>query len=670
MVYHAGLPFLPHGYLGVDVFFVISGYLITSLLLRELATTGAVSWQRFLGRRIRRLLPAAMLVLAFVAVATAVLIPGRRGREIGADLAGAALYAVNWVLAGRSVDYLAADARPSPVQHYWSLAIEEQFYLVWPLCLIALAAAVRLVRRRSPGSGGSRQGPSLRAIGLLLAAIGVPSLVYSAWHTAALPAHAYFATTTRVWELAVGAGLAVWTAGRDPAGRRFSAAIGWLGLAVIVGSAALLPAGVGWPGATALVPTMATVAVLWSGWERADRGPVQLLRLAPLVWVGALSYSLYLWHWPLAVFAGEIWGRGLATALAVVASVVPAWASYRFLEQPVHHSQWLAARTRRTLALGTALSLGGVAVGVPLVLAPSAFQTTPASGQVPAVEQLGAATLASPPSGDPADYAVDAWSWLTPDPERAGEDRPAADVDRCQVDERSDEPVRCQFGTASATTIALVGDSKAMQWLPALERLATAHHWRIVTYGKSSCAFSSGGAALGAQAYPSCDRWNARVLRALLAEHPDVVVTSSHAERAWDGRTATREALPGRLAAQWRALQSAGIPVAVIADSPTSPDGLDDCMSRNPTALTKCAFDRAEAVAQSGRPAQVSALKGTPHTSFIDLTPWICPVPRCPVAIGHVSIHRAGDHITATYAATLAERLEPALVSALGGLGA
>jgi peptidoglycan/LPS O-acetylase OafA/YrhL len=662
MVYHAGLPLLPHGYLGVDVFFVISGYLITSLLLRELALTGGVSWPRFLGRRIRRLLPAAVLVLGFVAVVTSVLVPGRRGREIGGDVAGAAVYGVNWVLAGRSVDYLAADARPSPVQHYWSLAIEEQFYLVWPLCLIALATIVRLVRR-SPD--GNRQGPSLRVIALLLAAIGVPSLAYSVWHTATVPAHAYFATTTRVWELAVGAGLAVWTAGREPAGRRLSGFVGWLGLAVIVGAAAFLPAEVAWPGATALLPTLATAAVLWSGWERAGSGPVRLLGLAPLVWVGALSYSLYLWHWPLAVFAGEVWGRGLPVALAVLASALPAWASYRFLEQPIHHSRRLAARTRPTLALGAALSLGGVALGLPLVLAPSPFQTVPASGQVPPVERLGAAVLASPPSADPSDYAVDAWDWLTPDPEHAGQDRPSADVDRCQVDERSEEPVRCEFGTASDTTIALVGDSKAMQWLPALERLAAAHHWRIVTYGKSSCAFSTGGAVLGAKPYPSCDHWNARVLRSLLAQRPDAVVTSSHAERAWDGRAATREALPQRLAAQWRSLQEAGIPVAVIADSPSSPDDLDDCMSRHPSELTTCAFDRTEAVAHSGRPAQLGALGSAPRTTFIDLTPWICPVPRCPVAIGHVAIHRAGDHITATYAATLAGHVEPALADLL-----
>jgi peptidoglycan/LPS O-acetylase OafA/YrhL len=670
MVYHAGLPFLPHGYVGVDVFFVISGFLITSLLLRELARTGTVSWRRFVSRRIRRLLPAAVLVLGVVAVTTSVLVPGRRGREIGGDVAASALYAVNWVLAGRSVDYLAADARPSPVQHYWSLAIEEQFYVVWPLCLIALAAAVRLASRRGPmPSPSGRMGPSLRGVGLVLAAISVPSFALSVWHTSTAPDRAYFTTTTRIWELGIGAGLAVWVAGRPDLSRRpprGAAALGWLGLATILAVAVALPPRTPWPGATALLPTAAVAAVLWSGWTGTPGGPVRLLGWAPLVWVGGLSYSLYLWHWPAAVFAGEVWGGRAAPALAVLLSVVPAWVGYRLVERPVHHSPRLAGRTRPTVALGAALSLGGAALALPLVLAPSPFRTTPPGGELPSVAQLGAATLADPPSAQQSVYAVDDWGWLTPDPERAGQDRPAADVDHCQVDEHTDEPVRCDFGPSSPTTVALVGDSKAMQWLPAIQRVAHDHGWHVVTYGKSSCAFSAGGAALAGRPYPSCDRWSADVLRRLLADPPSAVVTSSHADRAWDGSSATPRPLPGRLARQWHTLEAAGIPVAVVADSPASPDNLDDCISRNPHELTRCSFDRAEAVASSGRSAQRAALAQEPAARLVDLTQWICPVPRCPVAIGHVAIHRSGDHVTATYAATLAPRLEGLLVAMVG----
>nr|WP_286168384.1 acyltransferase family protein [Phycicoccus sp. SLBN-51] len=657
MVYHAGLPFLPHGYLGVDVFFVISGYLITSLLLRELAATGHISWPQFLARRARRLLPAAMLVLVFIATTTWLLIPGRRGREIGGDIVGAALYVVNWVLAGRSVDYLAKDTQPSPVQHYWSLAVEEQFYVIWPLCLVLLVFVLRRFRPRVLARGPGHS-PSLRAIGILLAAIAVPSLAYSVWHTITVPAHAYFATTTRVWELGVGAALAIWAVDQHPHRVRFGGVLGWVGLAVVVGTAFLLPDTAGWPGAWALLPTLGTAAVILSGWGEGSQGPGRLLSLRPLVWVGGLSYSLYLWHWPLRVFADELWPGGTARAWAVLLSVVPAYLGYRLVERPVHHTPRLARSTRRSLTLGAALSLVGVLAGIPLITAPAVFETKPPTGALPPLEQLGAGTLGETPSADPAAYAVDDWGWLTPDPERAGEDRPSADVDRCQVDERTSTPVRCEFGVKDGPlTIALVGDSKALQWLPALERAAPGQGWRIITYGKSSCAFAAGTTELSRAHYQSCDDWNEAVIRQLVADPPDLVVTSTQADAALRGDKVSRSALVDYLARRWKGLQRAGVPVAVIGDNPGSPSDLDSCMARNPRHLTRCAFDRETALANTGLDAQRAAALKAPGVELIDLTPWICPVERCPVAIGHVVIHRAGDHITATYAATLGPQI-------------
>ena len=669
LVYHAGLPFLPHGFLGVDVFFVISGYLITGLLLRELAATGSISWPRFVARRARRLLPAAILVLVTIAVSTWFLVPGRRGREIGGDIVGAAVYVVNWVLAGRSVDYLAKGAEPSPVQHYWSLAIEEQFYVIWPLCLILL---VLLLRRRGRGpADGHGRGPSLRAVGAVLAALTIPSLVYSVWHTITVPAHAYFATTTRIWELGIGAALAVWAARRHMRPLPYAAWLGWAGLATIVAAALWLPADAGWPGAWALLPTAGAGAVILAGWNGAaddpaagpdsppaDGGPGRLLALAPMVWVGGLSYSLYLWHWPLATFADELWPGGTARAWAVLLSLIPAWLGYRLVERPVHHTPRLSRSTRRSLALGLVLSLTGVLAGIPLITAPPVFATAPAGGALPPLEELGASTLGETPSADPAAYAVDDWGWLTPDPERAGEDRPSADVDRCQVDERTSQPVRCEFGVGDGpVTVALVGDSKAMQWLPALERAAPGEGWRIVTYGKSSCPFAAGRTQLTQEHYTSCDRWNEAVSRALAADPPDLVVTSTQAAAALRGDQVSQSALVDYLARRWKGLQRAGVPVAVIGDNPGSPSDLESCMARHPHELTRCAFDRGEALARTGLDAQRAAALRAPGVEVIDLTPWICPVQRCPVAIGHVVIHRAGDHITATYAKTLAPQI-------------
>ncbi len=657
LAYHAGLP-VRAGFVGVDVFFVISGFLITGLLVTELERTGRISWVRFVGRRVRRLLPAAVLVLVVVSVVALAVVPGLRRREIGYDVMAAATYVVNWVLARREVDYLASDARPSPVQHYWSLSVEEQFYVLWPLLLIVLAL---LVRR-----------PARRAVGSTLAVLVAGSFAWSVYASHAMPRQSFFTTTTRIWELGVGALLAVWLVGRARPDRpaRGSAAVGWAALVVVVAVAVLLPTGVEWPSAWALLPTVPTALVIWSGWHGATSGPARLLGTRALVWVGGLSYSIYLWHWP-AIVLGE-WvvedltgGRAPAWApLALaLASVGPAWLSWRFVESPVHHGAWLRDRPRALLAAGLALSAVGVLAALPLLPLRSPFVTTPPGGQLPSLSSLGAATVVPGRTATGTDDPA----WVTPDPLVAGEDRPAADVDHCQVPVPAATPVACSFGDpTAATTVALVGDSKAMQWLPALRAAAHSRSWHIVTYGKSSCAFADARAATAGAAYPECDAWNAAVLDALRADPPDVVVTSGVAHEAWDGAHPAREPLVAGYASRWRSLAADGIPVLVVGDSPVSPDDLDVCAARHPHALDVCTFPEAAAVAGSGLPVQREALADAgPGVTLLDLTPWICPGGRCPVVVGHVAVHRPGDHVTATYARTLGPQVGRAVDRAL-----
>ncbi len=660
LAYHAGLP-LRAGFVGVDVFFVISGFLITGLLVTELRETGSISWLRFVGRRIRRLLPAAILVLVVTAAVSWVVVPGLRRREIGIDIGSAAAYVVNWVLARREVDYLASDAAPSPVQHFWSLAVEEQFYVVWPLLLIAVAFLARRLGRR----------PGRREVGLALGVLVAASLAWAVRASSVAPLPAFFTTTTRVWELGVGALLAVTLSGRSRPTRTpaWAGWLGWAALGLLLVVAAALPGGLPWPGAWALLAVLPTAVLLWVGWLGPAGGPVRLLGTRPMVWAGALSYSLYLWHWPVLVLGGWTadWaGVSLpagASAVLVLVSVVPAWLSWRFLEFPIHRGRWLRQRPRALLASGLALSAVGVLAALPLLPLRSPFVTTPPDGQTPSVATLGAATLVD---GEPPPL-VDDPGWLTPDPLVSGEDRPAADVDRCQVDATVAQPVRCDFGDpAGAVTVALVGDSKAMQWLPALEEVADARGWRIVTYGKSACAFAASPAARAGTAYPSCDAWNQAVLTALAQDPADVVVTSGVARTAWDGSATSRDLLVRGYAARWRSLAGAGVPVVVVGDSPVSPDDLDVCAARHPTELSRCAFDAAGAVAGSGLDVQREAVAGAGGgVDLLDLTPWICPGTTCPVVIGHVAVHRAGDHVTATYAATLAPRVAAAVQSAL-----
>jgi len=659
LAYHAGLP-VRGGFIGVDIFFVISGFLITGLLVAELDRSGSISWVRFVGRRIRRLLPAAVLVLVLTSLVSWFVVPGLRRREVGVDVAAAATYVVNWVFARRETDYLASDVLPSPVQHFWSLAVEEQFYVIWPLLLIVLALAVRR--------------PSRRVVGLALGVLVVSSFVWSVWFSHTSPRPAFFTTTTRVWELGIGALLAVVLTGRPrpstPA--RGSAVLGWAALAALVAVALWLPEDVDWPGAWALLATLPTAALLWVGWQGPAGGPVHVLGAAPMVWVGALSYSIYLWHWPVLVLGDWTAGALGATlppwgpALLALASVVPAWLSWRFVESPIHHGRWLRDRPRALLAAGLALSCVGVLAALPLFVLRSPFSTTPPGGTLPLLSQLGASTLRP---GQPF-VPVDDPGWVTPDPLIAGTDRPAADVDHCQVPVAATTPVACTFGDPrGSTTVALVGDSKAMQWLPALQEAAATRGWRIVTYGKSSCAFSDARAALAGAGYTQCDEWGSAVMDTLRADPPDVVVTSGVATSAWTGGGTARAPLVQGYASRWTSLADAGMPVVVVADTPLSPDDLDVCAARHPTELTRCSFDAASAIAGSGlavqRDAAVAASTTSPDVHLLDLTPAICPGERCPAVIGHVAVHRAGDHVTATYAATLADRVAAAVDGAL-----
>ncbi len=386
LTHHAGMP-LHGGFIGVDIFFVISGFLITGLLVNELWSTGTISWSRFVGRRIRRLLPAAVLVLVATSFVSFFVVPGLRRREIGVDIAASAAYVVNWVFARREVDYLASDARPSPVQHFWSLAVEEQFYVLWPVLLIVLALVVRRPSRRVV----------LTALGVLVAT----SFAWSIWFSDTSPRPAFFTTTTRVWELGLGALLAVALAGRPrPASPlRGSAALGWAALVTLLAVAALLPEGIDWPGAWALLATVPTAVLLWVGWQGGAGGPVRVLGWRPMVWIGGLSYSIYLWHWPFIVL-GEWTADAVGTTLPgwgkaalAVASIVPAWLSWRFVETPIHHGPWLRERPRALLASGLALSAVGVLAALPLLPLRSPFVTTPPGGVVPALSELGAATV-------------------------------------------------------------------------------------------------------------------------------------------------------------------------------------------------------------------------------------------------------------------------------------
>jgi peptidoglycan/LPS O-acetylase OafA/YrhL len=658
MLFHSGLAVVRGGFVGVDVFFVISGFLITTQLGTELFETKTISLARFYARRAKRLLPAAFVVLATTLIGVWWAFPRTRWAEIGGDIVGSALYVVNWRLADRSVDYLAQDIAPSPVQHYWSLAVEEQFYLLWPLMLLIAALIARLLNR-----------PRAMMLRVGVAVVAIPSFLGSVVASFVDPARGFFVTTTRMWELGLGAFVALIGVSWRKLSAVTAAMMGWGGLAAILVAAVAFTRGVAWPGFAALVPTAGAGAVIAAGFALRNRGPAALLSRSVMRWIGKLSYSLYLWHWPLLIIAEQFWGDlSVGARLAIVAfSFLPAWLTHRLVENPLRYASALTGSSRFALSVGGNFTLAAVAGGLALILMGG-------GGSVPVVPapqatqglKLGAAVLRDDPRNDPAGAAVDSVSWMTPAPMQANNDIPQEYADKCQQGNASAKVVTCEAGDPKGTvSVAVVGDSKMTQWMPALRRLALQNHWRLTTYLKNSCSFALAVPDYEGKAYQSCRTWTGSVVNRLTEQPPDYLITSQGQSRAYDDSgELTSEAMVTGLRSVWSTLTGHGVKVIVIADNPGPTEEAPDCADRNAHHLTACAFDRARYNTASAAPVLRRAAEGQGQVTMVDLFDAICPTDPCSIVIGSVLVYRQGSHLTKTYVETLIPRLAKALTKA------
>ncbi|MEV8337706.1 acyltransferase family protein [Leucobacter sp. NPDC077196] len=662
LLYHAGVPFIRGGFVGVDIFFVISGFLITGILIRELETTGRIDLIAFWGRRAKRLLPASSVVLLFSAIGTWLIIPSTQWRSIGADIAAAAGYVVNWRFAQQAVDYNAEGTGVSPVKHFWSLAVEEQFYVVWPLLLVLLSAVVlkRVARTR------------IRLwIGIALAIIVIPSFIWSVSYTSENPSGAFFITTTRLWELGVGAAIAIIAPqlGRLP--RSFALLLGWLGTSAIVISVFLFDGPTAWPGALALLPVLGTGAVIiaTTGRDAESFGVERLLSWKPIVWIGGISYSWYLWHWPFLVLAEAQFGelRLRWSVLAVLLSGVVAWISLRLIENPVRRSATLAKNHTLAFVSGLNLTFLGIITGLALILAtPGASTNTPVD-----LTKLGAASLATSPEGKADLASVDASEQIIPAPTDATNDMPPFN-EECKTEQDSAEVILCEYGdTESDVTIVATGDSKIQQMESALIATAESQGWHLVTVFKSACALVEPAFDESESVDRNCAEWNRAAIERIIELDPAVVLTTGRTVR--DGRTENGDETPGAqmIAGAWQRFLESGIAVVPLLDNPDPGQEVYECVAEHPDELSACSFEREEALARSGASYQRLAMELAGVTEFIDLSDMVCPVAkRCPAVIGDVLVYRQGSHLTDTYVQTLAkpleERLAP-LVEAVGG---
>jgi peptidoglycan/LPS O-acetylase OafA/YrhL len=634
---HAGVGPARGGFAGVDVFFVISGYLITQVLVRELEATGAISLTRFFAGRVKRLMPQVLVAIAAVVAASSLLLSPVRADAVASDVMAAGVYAMNWRLSESAVDYFAAGDADRPLDHFWSLAVEEQFYLAWPLMLLLLAAATR--RRAAAGHG---------PLAALLCAIAAASFAWAVHQSAVAPEQAYFSLAGRAWELAVGGLLAVVLL-RRRLGRGAARAAGWAGAGAILATTLLFDAGTPMPGAPALLPVLGAAALLAAGTSPARALPTRALATRPARFVGRISYAWYVWHWPVLVFAAAggplSTGEGLAVTLA---SLVPALITHRWIEEPLRRSK---AHLRRPRAILVG-AIAGPAVAVASGVALSASLASPAALSAGEVEGAGQLQRTG--------RIQESATALRPRPVDAAEDRGKPYRDDCLVPERATSSPRCSYGARRPlATVVLFGDSHAMQLFPALEHVALRRRWRLVVLTKAGCPPSNVSVVspLSRRRYPECDVWRAYALRRIEREGPVLVLAagSAHHQVLEDGRRLKGEAATRPLADGWppvlRRLRAAAGHVVVTSDPPRAPLDVPACVSDHLKELRRCAFARGRAAA---RAEAVSAVVRTVDgVRALDLSEQLCLAELCPSVIGDVLVYRNSGHLTASFAATL-----------------
>jgi len=604
--YHVGLPGFSGGYVGVDVFFVLSGYLITGLLVKEIEETGRLRLTRFYGRRARRLLPALTLTVMVTCVASFLLLSPVEQTDILHSALATVAYGSNIYFAKVATFYLSHASDSNPFLHTWTLSVEEQFYLMWPLLVLLTL------------KGGRR----LLAAAMLF--IFISMLALAIWLTPFKQPWAFFLSPPRAWEFAAG-GMCVLLV-RETG---FTVLLRWTGLVATVGAAFLFTRQTAFPGIAALLPVVGTAMVLHS--SDANDGVGRLLSSAPLRWIGRLSYSWYLWHWPLLVLAGSVLGAlspGVRAACALL-SFALAGLTYCTIENPIRHNRYLAKRTARSLVMAACLGLLGFTVVI-------VWRTALTRA------------LASPQQQDLAYAATD---------------RPEVYAAKCFQGFYDDVPRPCSFGEGK--TVVLFGDSHAAQWFPALRVLKG---WRVVTFLKGSCAaadVSYYNASINRR-YTECEEWRVKAIDEIVALHPDAIVIAS-----------SKFYVPGSVLPQiWEAgtqrtlakLVQSGARVYLMRDIPSPQIRVTPCLSK--AAWTswfdpkRCEFERAMGLPEDVRRAEQAAAVNA-GAQYLDLTQLICPDAQCqPRSHGQI-IFDEGNYLTATFARSLSGVFE----DALGGSG-
>lgn len=623
---HAGVTWLAGGFVGVDVFFVLSGYLITGLLVQEIRSTGKLGFAAFYARRLRRLLPALLLMMGVTCLLGWLLVAPSQQADQATAAASAALWLSNFHFALSNLDYFSPGAETSLFLHTWSLGVEEQFYLVWPLLLVLAMGAW----------AGAAKARSSSRLKLAMLAVFVLSLLLCLWWTQTAPRLAFYMMPSRAWQFALGAlvflycgapaaaGSATPRAGESQRGR---AVLGWLGLAMIIAAALLLNGRMPYPGAWALLPAFGAAGVLVAGARAADTGVARLLSLQPMQAIGRVSYAWYLWHWPVLLLGATVvdmhnpWARlGL-----VILSLAIAVLSYHWLETPIRRNASLVARPRMATFAAVALMFAAGMLAI--------YWHNDAAYRMTQPEQLRYVKVRS---DAPIIYRMGCDDWYH-----------SATVEVCA------------FGPTDAShTAVAIGDSIALQWFPTFAEVFNKPGWRLLVLTKSSCPMVAAPLfypRIGRQ-YTECAQWRRDALRRVAAIKPDIVILGSTytydlSKREWVGGTA-------------KVLQTISAAIGhvyVLRATPTLPFDGPACLA--PRSALYAALTGKSACTGPARTAHSNevyvwlqqAASGFANASVIDMTDAVCPDGRCRAQQHGMIVYRDSQHMTATFARSLAD---------------
>ena len=630
VLFHCGVPGVFGGFVGVDVFFVLSGFLITGLLVAEVQKTSELSLVQFYARRVRRLLPASALSLVVTLLIGAMILAPRELDVAGHASRAAALYISNMFFDRNAGDYFAPDVKLNPILHTWSLAVEEQFYLFWPLLL-----SLSLVWWKS-----------IRALVIGLFLLTVFSLGIGVWFTAKGGTFAFYELPARAWEFGMG-GLAVLLprgAMKIPSG--WWLVSGWLGIIAILSSSHFIAGETGFPGWIAMIPVMGTALALVAGSELPNRGVSIMLSSASLQALGRISYSWYLWHWPFLVFSAALVPNitVVGKSIAAAASLGIAGLSYYFIEHPIRFHPYLLKRPVTSLCLAGAVTLCS----------------------------LGAALLAM-------------WfaSHLEKEPRMQAIAAAIGDITRLPRNEcisslQSPEVNVCEVGdTSSGINIVLFGDSHAIQWFNPLERIAESNGWKLTTMVKSACpSFDIKPLGQSAGSLAACASWRAEALRRIIALRPTIVFIANSTSYLGNTTTYPKDgsappmtfALDNLQDGTRRTLQAlTGFRVVLMRDTPYFSYDVPTCLARSVRHAWypggSCEAERSIVLNAAVFQSEQAGARGLSNVHFIDVTDRICQQEICRPVQRNGLVYRDHHHLTGAFADSLTVVLNRQLLS-------